>query len=101
MGADIQWAIGLFVALFSALITTLIASFRNLAGRIMAVDREGAKRSLDMGKDLNEKIDAVKEKYVRRDDMDAHLRRIDQALSEVKTELDKNHQQLIKILTKS
>lgn len=84
MGDDWKWAIGVTVTL----ITALIGAFRNLANRISANDKE-----------INARVDAVKDNYVRRDDLDGHLARIDKRLEQLAEEMRENHRQILAALT--
>lgn len=89
MEADLRWFIGIAVSVALALVTTIIAAFRNLAARISTLDRDMLKR-----------IDDVKEKYVRRDDLDGHITRLDQGMREIREEMRENHTQVIEAIRK-
>lgn len=88
MGEEIKWVIGIGLTISISLITALIAAFRNLATRVSTGDR-----------DLHKRIDDVKDKYVRRDDLDAHIRRIEKGIDDVKDEMRENHKQVLAVLT--
>jgi hypothetical protein len=89
METDLRWFIGVAVTVVLALVTTIIAAFRNLAVRISTSDREMLRR-----------IDDVKEKYVRRDDLDGHITRLDQGMREIREEMRENHTQVIEAIRK-
>ena len=72
MGDDIQWAIGIGLSLFIALATTVRAMFVNLSAKLAKT---------------HERIDDVKDKYVRRDDLDARLEPITRQLADINREL--------------
>jgi uncharacterized protein (DUF927 family) len=89
METDLRWFIGVAVTVVLALVTTIIAAFRNLAVRISTSERDMLKR-----------IDDVKEKYVRRDDLDGHITRLDQGMREIREEMRENHTQVIEAIRK-
>lgn len=89
MDGDLKWVIGIVVSLTVTFATTLIAAFRNLANRITANNRE-----------LLGRIDEVKDNYVRRDDLNGHIDRIDRNLSELREETRENHRQLLAAITR-
>lgn len=89
MEADLKWVIGVAVSLTVTLVTALIAAFRNLANRISTGNR-----------DLHKRVDDVKDKYVRRDDLDGHILRIDQNVRELRDEMRENHRQLLEAVTR-
>lgn len=53
-----RWGVGLAVTVSIAAIGTIIQAFRNMSAKILA---------------LHKRIDAVKDDYVRRDDLDKHM----------------------------
>ena len=89
MEADLRWFIGIAVSVALTLVGAIITAFRNLAGRISAGDRE-----------LHQRIDEVKEKYVRRDDLDGHIGRLDQNVREIREEMRENHRQVLEAIRK-
>lgn len=89
MEADLRWVIGVAVSLTVTLVTALIAAFRNLANRISTGNR-----------DLHKRVDDVKDKYVRRDDLDGHITRIERNLQEIRDENRENHRQLLEAVTR-
>lgn len=89
MESDLRWVIGIGVSLTVTLVTALIAAFRNLANRISTGNR-----------DLHKRVDDVKDKYVRRDDLDGHILRIDQNVRELRDEMRENHRQLLEAVTR-
>lgn len=89
MEADLRWVIGVAVSLTVTLVTAVIAAFRNLANRISTGNR-----------DLHKRVDDVKDKYVRRDDLDGHITRIERNLQEIRDENRENHRQLLAAVTK-
>lgn len=89
MDADLKWVIGIAIAMATTFLTTMIATFRNLAGRISAGNR-----------DIHKRIDDVKEKYVRRDDLDGHIQRLDGNVRDLREEMRENHRQLLEALSR-
>ncbi|ANH49081.1 hypothetical protein [Tritonibacter mobilis] len=89
MDADLKWVIGIAIAMATTFLTTMIAAFRNLAGRISTGNR-----------DIHKRIDDVKEKYVRRDDLDGHIQRLDGNVRDLREEMRENHRQLLEALSR-
>lgn len=72
MGGDLQWLIGIGVSLYTATIAVVIASFRAILGKIGRV---------------HERIDQVKDDYVRREDLDTRLSPITESVRDLKDEV--------------
>lgn len=89
MDADLKWIIGILVTVALTLGGSIIAAFRNLAGRIATGNRE-----------LHNRVDDVKDKYVRRDDLDSHIRRLDESVGEIRQEMRENHRQVLDAISK-
>lgn len=85
MDTDLQWAIGIAIPFFAAFIGILVGVFRSFSTKIGA---------------LHTRVDDVKEKYVRRDDLDGHLQRMDKKMDDLSAEMGRNHQQVIDVLTR-
>lgn len=79
-----RWLIGLIVSVFVSLGMTIIGSFRNLAGKISAGNR-----------DIYDRIDDVKERYVRRDDLDGHVSRIETNIKDLRDEQRDQHKEVM------
>jgi len=82
MDSDLKWIVGIGLSLTLGMITTLIAAFRNLANKISISNR-----------DLYLRIDRVKEQYVRRDDLDGHLKRLGEEIHELRSQLAEQSKQ--------
>lgn len=95
MDADLKWIIGIGVTIALALVGMIVGAFGRLTGRINTVQKDVNER-IDGVKD---NIDDVKEKYVRRDDLDGHLKRLDESLKETRAEMAANHRQLLAAVT--
>lgn len=89
MESDLKWVIGIAISLTVAFATAIVAAFRNLSNRISSGNR-----------DVHKRIDDVKDDYVRRDDLNGHIDRIDKNLRELRDETRQNHQQLLEALTR-
>ena len=89
MEADLKWFIGIAVTVTLALVGLIVGTFRNLASKISKSNGE-----------LHARIDDVKERYVRRDDLDGHIRRLDQNMREIREELKENHRQVLDAIRK-
>lgn len=76
MNEEIKWLIGIGVTMVLAFGGMLIGSFRNLSARIAAGDDR-----------LHERVNRVRDEYVRRDDLDGHLQRIDGNVNELRREI--------------
>lgn len=84
MDGDLKWVVGLAVSVVSLIIAAFVGAFRNLATRIS-----------DSSKDVNGRIDDVKEKYVRRDDLNSHLQRLDAGLHDLREDMSKHNAQVL------
>lgn len=82
MENDTKWLIGLAVGFFTSHTGVLIMAFRSLSGKI----------SKGNG-DLHDRVDDVKEKYVRRDDLDGHIQRLDASMQDLQQQLRAQSQQ--------
>jgi len=87
MDADLKWIIGIGAGLLLSFATMLIGAFRNLANRISANSAT-----------LHTKIDKVKDDYVRRDDLDGHIQRIDENVRDLRHEMRENHTQVMEAI---
>ena len=90
MEADLKWIAGIGISLALALATTLVGAFRNLNSKISISNRE-----------LYARIDRIKEHYVRRDDLDGHLQRIDTSLHEIRDEMRHNNEKIMQAIENS
>ena len=89
MSEDLRWIVGLAVSICLFFGAALIGAFRNLS----------AKMTSSTG-DIHKRIDDVKERYVRRDDLDGHLNRLDRNVQEVREEMRDQHRQVMDVLTR-
>lgn len=79
----IRWAIGLAVTVVIFVISTTVATIRNFSAKIAKV---------------HERIDKVKDGYVRRDDLDARLDPITQQLTELRQEVRSGNDRVVTAL---
>jgi CHASE3 domain sensor protein len=86
MGEDIKWLIGLAAGLGGTFTVALIATFRSLSASMQnGEDRLAA--SLKEGDDqLHERVNRVKDEYVRRVDLDDHVRQLRDGMKEMRDE---------------
>lgn len=75
MSSELQWLIGTAVTLILFFGTTIIATFRSLTN----AREEGDSK-------LHERINRVRDEYVRRIDLDSHLHRLDEGVKELRDE---------------
>ncbi|WIY25109.1 hypothetical protein [Parasedimentitalea psychrophila] len=88
MEADIKWLIGIAVGFFSTFGGVLILAFRNLSSKISTGN-----------KDIYTRIDDIKMRYVRRDDMDGHIQRLEAGIKELKGETRDQHKQVLQAIS--
>ncbi|KAA9370912.1 hypothetical protein [Ochrobactrum quorumnocens] len=75
MGEDIKWLIGLAVSLGGTFTVALIATFRSLSASIKAGDDQ-----------LHERVNRVRDEYVRRVDLDDHVKQLRVGMKEMRDE---------------
>jgi len=87
----VKWIIGLFAIAFSA----VLGGFYQLVAKMTAQE----KRLSNQHQKLNDKIDAVKDDYVRRDDFHDHMdrqektaARIEESIKDINSKLDRPSQ---------
>lgn len=87
MSEDLKWLIGISVSMVISFIIALIGSFRSLSASL----KEGDDK-------LHDRINRVREDYVRRDDLDAHIDRLSDGMKEVKDESRETNKRLDQLL---
>jgi len=75
MGDDLKWIIGISASMIVSFIIALIAAFRSLSEKINAGDTQ-----------LHERVNRVKDDYVRRIDLDGHVNQLREGMKELKDE---------------
>lgn len=82
MSDELRWLIGINVTAFIALATVLIGAFRALSSRI-----ETALLTAKAGDDqLHERVNRVRDEYVKRVDLDGHMARMEASVKELREE---------------
>lgn len=75
MGEDIKWLIGLAAGLGGTFTVALIATFRSLSSSIRDGDNQ-----------LHERVNRVRDEYVRRVDLDDHVKQLRDSVRELRDE---------------
>ncbi|MBL4768202.1 MAG: hypothetical protein JKY94_10880 [Rhodobacteraceae bacterium] len=79
---EIRWLIGIVATIVIAMIST----FRSLSSKISAGNKAIYAKIEEADKDIGHKIEDVKQRYVRRDDLDSHISRLDQTVNDLRRE---------------
>ena len=79
---ELQWLIGLAVTFFATYTNVIIGVFYRIGTR-MSHNADKLYTKIDH---LDEELSRVRDKYVRRDDLDSHLTRIDTAVKDLRAE---------------
>lgn len=77
---EIRWATGLAVTVVIFVISTIVATVRNFSARIAKA---------------HERLDKVKDDYVRRDDLDARLDPLVKQVDQLREDMNRNSEQLL------
>ena len=85
MDSDLKWVIGIAVSMVLSFGGVMVGAFRNVSAKIAT---------------LHGRVDDVKEKYVRRDDLDGHIQRLDGNVRDLREEMRENHRQLLEVLSR-
>src|SRR5262245_28690429 len=85
---DLQWIVGIAVTAVLAIAGIAISSFRAMSGRLDK-SMETLTKTVKEGDDvLHERLNRIREdvsnNYVRRVDLDSHMKRVDETLKEVR-----------------
>ncbi|MCI5075636.1 hypothetical protein [Oricola sp.] len=83
MDPDLKWLIGIAVGQFTTLGGLILALFNRLAARQSAGDKALHER-VDRA---NDRIEVVKDNYVRRDDFHEHMKRIEDGIAKLDEKL--------------
>lgn len=83
---ELQWLIGVSVTVLLAIATMLIAAFRALSGKIEKGNSELAKGIKDGDDHLHERVNRVRDEYVKRVDLDGHMTRMETNVKELRDE---------------
>lgn len=82
--AELQWLVGISLTVVLTIGGMLIAAFRTLSGKIDKGNTDMAKALKDGDDHLHERVNRIRDEYVRRVDLDGHLSRIDTTLREIR-----------------
>jgi len=84
MDFDAKWIIGTIITVLIAVTGLLIGVFRNLSTKIST---------------LHSRIDNVKDDYVRRDDFNTHIERIERSNARIEKSIERLDEKLDRFLT--
>ena len=76
----LMWIIGVGITIVVAFVTALLAGFYRLSGAIARGDS-----------DLHQRVNDVRDEYVRRADLDGHMARIDGAMRDMRFDMKEHH----------
>lgn len=82
--AELQWLVGISLTVVLTIGGMLIAAFRALSGKIDKGNTDMAKALKDGDDHLHERVNRIRDEYVKRVDLDGHLGRIDATLREIR-----------------
>jgi hypothetical protein len=86
MGEDIKWFIGIASSLAVPFTVALIASFRSLSKSIKDGDEKLATSLKDGDDALHARINRTRDEYVRRIDLDDHVKQLREGMKEMRDE---------------
>ena len=96
--SELQWLVGIAVSAVIAVAGIAIGAFRAMSGRLESAMGRVEKAVKDGDDHLHERVNRlrqdVSDNYVRRVDLDGHLKRIDDTLKEVRDDQKKMIEQL-------
>jgi hypothetical protein len=78
-----MWIIGVGITIIVAFITALLAGFYRLSDAITRGDS-----------DLHQRVNDVRDEYVRRADMDAQMARIDGSMRDIRTDMKEQYRDI-------
>lgn len=91
--AELQWLVGIAVTAVIAVASVAIGAFRAMSGRLESAMGRMEKAVKDGDDHLHERVNRlrqdVSDNYVRRVDLDGHLKRIDDTMKEVRDDQKK------------
>jgi len=96
---ELRWLIGISITVVVAMATMLVAAFRALSGKIERGNETMSKAMRDGDDALHERVNRVRDEYVKRIDLDGHLGRIDTTLREIREEQKDMNRQLMAALS--
>ena len=91
MGQEIQWLIGVSVTLLVAIAAIATTAFRAVGARIDGAVKEMREAVSDGDRELHDRVSRlrqdVSDNYVRRIDLDSHMKRLDENNREIRIDL--------------
>ena len=87
MSDDLKWLIGTAVVLILSFSGTIITAFSNLSTRIKKGDDALAALQKQEDDRLHERINRVRDEYVRRDDLDKDITMLERGLDQLRNEM--------------
>lgn len=75
MGDDLKWIIGISASMIVSFVIALVAAFRSLSEKINQGDNQ-----------LHERINRTRDEYVRRVDLDDHVKQLRDSVRELRDE---------------
>lgn len=111
MADDLKWVIGIGVTLFLAFGGSLLGAFYRLGGKIESGDRDnsirmdertrGISESMKTADDaLHERVNRVRDEYVRRTDLDGHIQRLEKNVDDVRNDIKQSRNEMNERLDK-
>ena len=94
MFSEIMWLIGVSVTVLVAVGGMVITGFRNANNKASAGDKTLHEKIDNVNRDVNDRIDRVKDNYVRRDDFDGFAARVDAKLGHMEARMESGHKEL-------
>lgn len=91
---NFRWVLGIAVTLMVVLLTGLIAAFRYYGGRVSTTAKDIHSKIDRTKSDLQNEIKEVRQQYVRRDDFDGSLVRLDTRMSSLEKRVDVGHKEI-------
>ena len=87
--AELQWLVGTAIGVVLSIAGIAIGAFRSMSGRLdKAVEKiEGSMKHEDDR--LHERVNRVRDEYVRRDDFDKSMERVDGTLRDIREDQKK------------
>lgn len=102
MTQEIQWLIGVSVTLLVAIAAIATTAFRAVGARIDGAVKEMRQAVSEGDRELHDRVSRlrqdVSDNYVRRVDLDSHMKRFEDTHKEIKVELKEQSVDLKKVL---
>lgn len=84
---DLRWAIGIAVSAWLGMAGIIVGAFRSLSGKMDRNDRD-VRISVKEGNDaLHERVNRVRDEYVRRADLDDRLKHLQETQTEMRADI--------------